>query len=155
LTLRKFLADLLAARRASNDLRESTFTLYQGIVAKHIVPRIGDKRLGKLTARDIDMVYTRLRADGASEQIVKFVNVILGTAFRNAFQTERLVKNPMLRVSAVPKYKAPEQSTLTPEQGEHFLSVSRNDTLHGLYVLALDTGARRGELSRCAGPTLT
>jgi integrase len=146
LTLRKFLEDLLADRRASNDLRESTFTLYQGIVRKHIVPRIGDKRLDKVTARDIDTVYTGLRADGASERMVKFVHVILGTAFRNAFQTERIVKNPMLRVSAVPKYKAPEQSTLTPEQGEHLLSVSRNDVLHALYVLALDTGARQGEL---------
>ncbi|HZO92272.1 MAG TPA: N-terminal phage integrase SAM-like domain-containing protein [Candidatus Baltobacteraceae bacterium] len=155
MTVGKFLADLLVARRASNDLRESTFALYQGIVRKHIAPWIGDKRLDKLTARDIDALYSRLRSGGASERMVKFVHVILGMALAHAFKTEAIVKNPMLRVSAVPKYKAPEQATLTPEQGEHFLSVSRDDPLHALYVLALDTAHVKGNSSRCAGRTLT
>ena len=150
LTLGKYITDLLERRRDVSDsdqLRESTYFLYEGVHRLHIEPIIGSKRLDKVTRRDIESLYTKLR-EKKSNRTVKAVHVVLLMAFSRAVRDERIVKSPLLHVPT-PKYKAPDRVPLTPKQGEQLLSAAKVKPFHSLYalyVLALDTGARQGEL---------
>lgn len=148
LTLGKYLIQVLDGRRTINDddqLRESTYELYEGVYRLHIYPNIGAKRLDKVTRTDIEALYSKLRKGGASDRTVKAVHVVLRMMFRRAVKDEKIARSPMIHVNS-PKYDAPERVPLTPDEANHFLAKAASDPLFALYVLALDTGARQGEL---------
>jgi integrase len=126
-------------------IRESTYQLYKGIVVNHIEPFIGDVRLDRLTADQIDRLYAELLRNGRTNRMLRHVHVVLGAALRHAVKRDRLLRNPIAAVTA-PRYRAPEMRYLTPEQGESFLRAAAHDDFFALFVLALDGGMRQGEI---------
>lgn len=43
------------------ERRPKTYQGYEGAVRRYLVPELGNKRLGKLTARDVRLAFTRIR----------------------------------------------------------------------------------------------
>lgn len=148
-----------------------TYTGYEVVVRRHLVPALGKRRLGKLGARDVRLFINRLRQEcqcckygwdyrrhdpqccavGAccesqlSPRMVQFVHAVLRNALQNAVREELIPRNvaKLIRVPT-PRYTA--NRGLTAEQARLVLDAAQDDRLRALYVLALFLGLRRGEL---------
>ncbi len=73
------------------------------------------------------------------------MHAILHKALDTAVKWDLLQVNVCDKVSA-PRQKRYEIHTLTPEQAQHFLEAVQEHRLKALFVLALSTGMRRGEI---------
>ncbi len=139
--LERWLTDVVAA-----NLRPATAHGYAGIVSRHIVPEIGGLRLRNLTPSAVQAFYARLRAAGVGSRTLQKVHAVLHRALATATKTGLLPLNPAALDRDVPKYHAPERDPLSSDDCTRLLRAVRGDRLEALYVLALSTGARQGEL---------
>ena len=145
---RETLADFLnrwledVARRT---VRPSTLRGYEVTLRLHIIPEIGHLKLARLSADDLDGLYSALLAKGLSPKYVRLVHAIVHRALAHALKRGALAVNVASTVSA-PSAPRREFRTLSPEEAARLLSVARPDRFHALYVLALTCGLRQAEL---------
>jgi integrase len=71
--------------------------------------------------------------------------VVLHKALSQAMQWSLIPRNPTEAVQA-PSPAPQEMQPLSPQEARRFLEATRGDQLEALYVLAITTGMRRGEL---------
>lgn len=123
----------------------NTFNRYEQHVRLHLLPHIGTVRLNKLTALHIEQLYADMKKAGDSDSERAKVGTALRMALRQAVRLRLLSHNPALDVPK-PKVQKEEIHPLDIGQVPIFLEATRKDRLHPLYVLALDSGMRQGEL---------
>ncbi|MFT4040963.1 MAG: tyrosine-type recombinase/integrase [Thermomicrobiales bacterium] len=128
-----------------DSVKAKTYIDYESICRVRVVPRIGDRKLARLTALDLQGLYTELKEAGLSPQSIRKTHRVLHAAFRQAEKWDLLARNPCGRVKA-PRAERSEMQAWTPEQAQQFLNATAEHRMHALYVLALSTGMRRGEL---------
>jgi integrase len=142
LTVAAFLADWLERRRPK--LRASTQVRYREQVA-HINRALGRVRLSKITAAKIELLYSQLQDAGMSGSTAKLLHVILKSALKDAVRKRILAVNPCEAVEA-PKGNTEEIHPLDSGQANAFLLAARGERFEALFILALRTGMRQGEL---------
>ena len=142
-TVAEYLGRWLNASRAS--VRPRTAAGYASIVAVRIVPRIGGVRLDRLTPDIIQTLYSDLADAGLSPRSVIHTHRCLHRALRQAVRWGLLGRNPTDAVD-VPRAERREMTTLSREQVERLLAATVADRDHAIYVLAVTTGLRQGEL---------
>lgn len=133
--------------------RKNTCDSYRLFIDYHIKPVIGNIFLYKLQPLHIQQLLTKKsktgRADGKpgglSSRSVKYIYSILHEALNHAVKWKLLSKNPAKEVAA-PERKEKPIIVWKPEETRHFLAVAGVDRFYCLFVLALTTGMRRGEL---------
>jgi len=86
--LRTWLND--AARRT---IRGTTFAGYERLIRLHIEPIIGDLRLARLTADDLDKLYSKLLDKGLAPKTVRLVHALLHRALSHAQRRGALAIN--------------------------------------------------------------
>ncbi|GCE18578.1 tyrosine-type recombinase/integrase [Dictyobacter kobayashii] len=130
---------------AKNNVRERTYGRYREIITLHILPILGKVRLQKLKPQQLQMLYNQKLADGYAPQTVRHIHRVLHKALNDAMRWQLVVRNvcDAVRPPRVPKK---EMRTLSGEQAQQFLEAAKGDPLEALYVLALTTGMRQGEL---------
>jgi integrase len=143
LTVAEFLRRWLAAVQPS--LKAKTYEGYESIVRVRIAPRIGAKRLNRLSPLDLHELYAGLQADGLSARSVRHTHRVLKRAFRHAVQWGLLGRNPCDAVTP-PSPVRREFRTLSRDETQRLLEATRDHPMHALYVLAVTTGMRQGEL---------
>lgn len=129
---------------AVQRVRASTWQSYEINVRKHIVPRIGRKRLGSLSPRDIRVLLDDLRASGLSPRSVQYAHATLRVALEHAVREEQIARNPA-RLVQVPSPPRQEREPLTVDEARLLLKVAREDRQFALYVVTLLLGLRRSE----------
>src|SRR5829696_7012332 len=107
-------------------LRPSSFANYTIYTRTHVVPRLGDIELQRLTPSNLSAFYRALLTDA----------VRLGYLVRNVAD-----------VVTPPRGASPEMQIWTPEQLRAFLTHARQDRLYALWLLVATTGMRRAELA--------
>jgi integrase len=107
-------------------------------------PTIGRRRLAKLKPEQLQQLYTELQASLSAGTVLK-VHRMLHSAFHLAVRWGAMPHNTTELVIA-PTRQRHEFETFTPEQARDFLGVVRGDRLEALYVVAITTGMREGEL---------
>jgi integrase len=127
------------------SVKVRTYENYESIVRVRVVPRIGTKQLTKLTALDLQALYTDLSDAGLSPRSVHHTHRVLHRAFGQAVKWNLLARNPCDGATA-PRPQRAEMKVLTPEQVRAFLSATAKHPAHALYTLAITTGMRVGEL---------
>jgi integrase len=142
-TFAAFVNMWLSAVRPS--LRPGTWQRYEQYARVHAVPTLGHRPLTKIGPADVQLLYADRIASGCSPTTVGHLHRFLHRVFDQAVRWGMTSHNP---VAAVDPPRATRHSfvTLTPEQARMLLSALRGDPLRGLYVLALTTGMRQGEL---------
>jgi len=124
----------------------ATLVRYEGLVRNHIVPNIGGLKLANLGPAHIQGLYAAMERNGASAQTRKLAHAVIRRALNVARRLRLYVsENPCSAVDA-PKPQQPEIQPLTPEQVRHLLKESAGSRFHALFVLAVTTGLRQGEL---------
>lgn len=150
------------------ERRPQTYTGYEVVVRRHLTPRLGRRRLDRLSAQHVWMFINQVRAmcfccergldetgeccavgqccgRQLSQRMVQFIHAVLRNALQNAVREEIITRN----VAKLVRVPAPEYETgrgLSVVQGRRLLNAARGDRLYALYVLALALGLRRAEL---------
>jgi integrase len=125
--------------------RRSTQERRQVYIERHIVPYLGSLRLARLQLVHLESWLVSLERDGRSDWTRHQAATVLGTALRRAAKMKLIPFNPAADL-AKPRPKEPEVEILTEAEANRLLSASHAHRLHALYVLALTSGMREGEM---------
>ena len=130
-------------------LRVSAHTLvsYRQMMATHVLPQIGGRRLDALTTGEIQAVYARMTGGGSSPRLVRYVHTVLKQALKKAAGLRLLTLNPADYVT-LPKQAASQSASniLTVEQVGKLLAVSKDTPMGTLWNLMLNSGLRPQEV---------
>ncbi len=142
-TVEQYLAYWLMIHK--KNVRPRTHERYEEIVPLHLVPTLGKVRLDKLTPHHLEMLYTNKLESGLSGTTVAAIHNFLHTALDGAVRQETLSRNVCDLVSS-PRKNHEEIKPLNPEQIYKLLEAAKGHINEALFILALATGMRRGEL---------
>jgi integrase len=154
--LERWLVDVAAVK-----LRPRSLERYQGIVRRHLIPAIGGLELRAITPRHVAKLYadftthrevtiTHARSQrtvirAMSSASLRYVHAVLYGAFEQAVNWHLIARNPAAGAT-LPRTDVPEMRPLAPDEARHFLEAVRGHPLEALFVLAVATGMRQGEL---------
>jgi integrase len=128
-------------------VRERTYQSYQQIVTRDLLPSLGRVALQKLTSWDIQALYQQKRRQQAALSTIYKIHRVLHHALNDAVKLGHVLRNVSQFVELPPVKKRERViQALTFEQARKLLVVAKDDSLEALYVLALTTGLRQGEL---------
>ncbi|MGG3466770.1 Arm DNA-binding domain-containing protein [Neobacillus pocheonensis] len=128
-----------------------TFEGYSYIITQHIKPSLGKIKLSKLQPSHLQEYYSqklnngKLDGGGLSPQSVKHQHRLISKALKDAVKWQFIIRNVAEAVSP-PKTKKPELATWDNEQVKTFLEISKESSYYSIYLTAIKTGMRRGEI---------
>jgi len=127
------------------SVRKSTFERYEIAVRVHIKPALGRLKLKKLTPAHVQSLYQDKLDAGFAPASVNKLHVVLHKALSQAVEWHMVPRN-IAKVVKAPKPVPQEMRPLSAEETRCLLEAARGDRLEALYVLAVITGMRQGEL---------
>jgi integrase len=127
------------------SIRKSTYDRYEGAVRVHIKPALGRLKLNKLAPAHLQSFYRNRLDAGCAPASVNKLHVVLHKALSQAVEWRMLPRNAAEAVRA-PRPAPKEMQPLSTEETRRFLEAARGDRLEALYVLAVTTGMRQGEI---------
>jgi integrase len=143
-TVAHFLQDWLENSQ-KQSLRPRSYERYEEMVRLHIIPGLGRHQLLKLTGQHLQAFYTKKVKEGLSPTTVIGLHNVLHKALDTAVKWNLVARN-VCDVVDPPRKIRHEIQPLMLEQVKKLLEVARSHPYEALYVLALATGMRRGEL---------
>lgn len=144
LTLGRYLERWLADS-VRDTVKATTYETYERLMRLHLVPALRRLKLKNLTPAHVRGLYREKLDSGLSASSVQRVHALLHKALQQAVNDGLVPRNVTEAVRA-PKQSRKEIPTLTREQARAFLEAAKGDRLETLYVLAIHTGLRQGEL---------
>jgi integrase len=142
LTLEEYLSRWLES--VEGTIRPRTYLRYEQSCRLHINPVLGSTKLGKLGPVQLQDLYRRKRKV-LSPRSVQIIHATLNKALKQAVAWYLIARNPA-ESSHPPIASAKEVFPLTEDQTRTFLRAAKGNKLEALYVLAITTGMRQGEL---------
>ena len=158
-TLLKVYLDQWLEDYARPNIKQKTYEIYKNMVDNHLSPGLGDTPIGRLRPSQLKGFYAKKlkggRADGKpgglSTRSVQYMHVVLKLALKSAVEDELVPRNVAATVSP-PRADKPRIRYWEWEDAGRFLQHERQKYDKGIgryypvYLLALSTGMRRGEL---------
>jgi integrase len=157
-----WLKDTIAAQ-----IGAKSYERYSELLMRHVVPTLGKTQLRKVRTEEIERLYHHLAhaanprrtggaAIGLSIATITYVHRVLSQCLKDAVRLGRIGMNPAATVRRpkigknVPAQVMPKMTVLSREDLAKFLDGMRarksKNMPYALVLLALDSGARRGEL---------
>ena len=138
------------------NIRMTTQEFYSNFIEKHIVPKIGDTPIEKVTSLQLQKFYNSLQTNGKvrqqpdgkqglSKKVVRGIHTLLRMALTQAVQEGIISSNPTDHCT-VPRLERREMRVIPPEQITAYLQAAKNYNVLPMFYLELSTGLRRGEL---------
>lgn len=142
-TVRTYLDGWLAAIKG--NVRPKTYAGYESYIRVHVVPTLGSVRMARLTPQQVQGLYSKTLAAGLSPTTVRQIHACIHRAFQQAVRWGVVARNVADLVDR-PRRAEHQMIALTPEQARTLLDAAAGDRFEALYVLAVTTGMREGEL---------
>jgi integrase len=142
-TVEQYMQSWMEVMRAK--IRPRTWKRYEQHLRVHILPTLGSIILTKLTAQHLQSLYATKLAEGLSQTTVRHMHMLLHKALDAAVRLEVVQRNVSDLVDP-PSMAHPEMGVLSPEQARMLLTAAVGERFEALYVLAVTTGLRLGEL---------
>ena len=130
---------------ARGSVKQSTFDRNEIAVRVHIKPALGRIKLKKLAPAHVQSFYQDRLDAGSAPASVNKLHVVLHKALDQAVRWNMIPRNPTEVVRA-PRPTPKEMHPLSADQTRTLLEAARGDKHEALYVLAIHTGMRQGEL---------
>ena len=141
------------------QVRYSTKEFYHNAIDHHIIPKLGNVKLEKLTMLQIQQFYNELlksgrvqkknqpelKEHGLSPRMVQCVHVVLNKALEHAVEEKLILANPAKKCK-IPKNMRKEMNILPEALIGPYLSAAKEHGIPAPMYLELTTGLRRGEL---------
>ncbi len=144
LTVSDFL-DVWLSDCVKDTIRISTFERYKSITDLHISPTLGRLRLKALTPAHVQGFYRGRLDSGLSPATVQKIHVVLHKALAQAVKWSLVPRN-VTEAATAPRPSPKEMRPLSAEEVRKLLEAASGDRLEALWVLAVHTGMRQGEL---------
>src|SRR5918999_245859 len=138
--LDRWLADSVA-----DTVRPTTFERYEQIVRVHIRQALSNLELKNVTPAHVRGLYREKLEDELSPRTVQYIHVTLHKALKQDVDDGLIPRNATEAVRP-PQVRKEEIRPLTAEQVKMLFEAERGDRLESLYILAVHTGLRQGEL---------
>lgn len=143
-TVKQFL-DRWLRDSVKNSVRPLTYQSYEVNVRRHIAPLIGQVLLRQLTPAHVQGLYVQKLADGLSPRSVQYMAAILGRALRQAVKWDLIPRNPA-DAADKPRVQRRPMQAINAEEAQRLLAAAQGDRLEALFILAVTTGMRVGEI---------
>ncbi len=128
---------------------KATYDRYKGIIERDLVPKLGSIRLQDLRSLDISNYYAGLKT---SQSTAALHHTILTSALKAAMAESLVGRNAASTATGRPKGKRAMADVLdhcwSATEAQAFLTAAKTlePQISALFALALDSGARRGEI---------
>ncbi len=136
-------------------MKPTTWDSYRRNIELHVLPRLGQRQIQRLTAAELNALYGELLANGnqktsggLSPKTVRYVHTTIHRSLADAVDSGLITRNPASSAKP-PRPRAaasPEMATWTAQELSTFLDSTRDDRLYPALHLAIMTGMRRGEV---------
>jgi integrase len=127
------------------SVRQSTYDRDTNLVNNHLKPALGRIKLKKLSPAHVQGFYRDRLDSGLSASTVHKMRAILHKALARAVVWHMVPRNVTEAVE--PPQPAPkEMRPLSPTEARRLLDAAGGERFEALYVLAVTTGMRQGEL---------
>jgi len=136
---------------ARHRVRGTTFASYQRLVRLYVAPALGSVMLQKLSATQIQALYSSLLTEGGrtsaglAPRTVRYIHAILRRALKEALALGLVPRNVTEAVSP-PKAPRPPVKSWDASDLRRFMAAAQEDGYSPLWLLAVHTGMRQGEL---------
>jgi integrase len=130
---------------ARGSMKRRSFETYESIVKVHLLPELGDCKVGDLDRDDVQGMYSRKLDGGLSAARVRRIHGVLSSALNHAVSW-RLVERNVCREVSPPRVPAPGIRPFSLAEAKTFLRAAEGDRHHALYVLGVTSGMRLGEI---------
>jgi integrase len=130
-----------------DTLRKRTWRRHEEITRLHLKPTLGNVKLDKLGALQVQTLYRSKLDAGLSPRTVQIIHATLHKALKQAVRWSLIPRN-VCEVVVPPRVPKSEIKPLDARQAKKLLDTAK-DTQPGfyvLYVLAVTTGMRNGEI---------
>ncbi|MBC5825086.1 MAG: site-specific integrase [Candidatus Eremiobacteraeota bacterium] len=146
LTVAEWLTRWLQSVKDDPSLSLSTYRLYKNTVERHLVPYIGLIRLSGLRAAHVWDLLDALARNGVGDRTKQLAHKVLHRALQIAHKRDKVQQNVCSLVDRPSATSKPRAFLETEEEILRFLHAAEGTRYHALYVTALYTGMRQGEL---------
>ena len=142
---------------AKPNIRVATADRYHLMIEQYTIPRIGNIKLTKLTAHDLQKLYNDLQSNGRlrkvqkkekpglSNSTVRGIHMMLHNALDRAVKEKLILSNPTENF-IIPKIEKQEMKILHPDHISAYLDAAEQRGALPMFYLELVSGLRKGEL---------
>jgi integrase len=140
------------------NIRESTQRYYRRFIDRHVIPVLGNVKLSKLTARQLQKMYNDVRDHGRirecqkeknpgmSDSYVHGLHMMMHNCLNRAVKEHLILRNPA-DDCIPPKVQRKEMKVLKIENLGAYLKTAEEYGVLPMFFLELSTGLRKGELT--------
>lgn len=147
LTVGQWLDRWLKIVKADPDVRLATYNLYSNMVKKHIKPYLESIRLAKLARADVYEMLDNIKTKkGKGDRTRQLAHSVLHRAMQVAFKRDKVARNIVALVDKPSAEKKPKIFLKSEEEIRKFHEAAVGSRYCAMYITALDTGLRQGEL---------
>ncbi|MGO4887994.1 tyrosine-type recombinase/integrase [Anaerobacillus sp. MEB173] len=145
MTLEEFIMEYMQSQ-GKQILRPKTFETHMFIIDKHIIPELGKVKIDNLSPAMVQKFYNKkINEEHYSADYVRTMHSILRTAFNKAVKWQYIKKNVFQLVDP-PRLESKEIKTWSLEEATKFLHSVEKQRFYIVYLLAVYTGMRQGEI---------
>lgn len=135
------------------SVKPTTYSMYKGLAELHIIPELGKLELPKITTSHLQRFYNQKleggRADGKegglSSQTIHHMNKVIRGSLTQAVLEGKILRNPADNVK-LPRMKRKPIHPMNKDQVSTFLTAIQDEPLYPVFITAIGTGLRRGEI---------
>lgn len=131
----------------SNSLRckPTTLVSYENLVRLYLIPHLGRIQIAKLQPEDVETMMARMVREGHSQSRANAARAILRHALNVLLKRRRVQVNAAAIVDAYREERV-EPEPMSPEECQRWLAALQDHRQGALFLLAMATGLRQGEL---------
>lgn len=126
-------------------IRPNTKRHYEHIFEAHILPKLGDMYMDEVRQMHVKNLINVLDARGYQWETQNKVRILLLDMFNIAMENDYALRNPAKGVRLA-KNRPDDRIVLSVEEQKDFFECSAGTFYHNLFVVAVNTGLRPGEL---------
>jgi integrase len=145
--LDSWLSDCVKPLVDAGKMAHSTYVRYRGIIDNHLKPALGRRKLKDVTRAEVRRLYL-VKGETLSPRSVDYIHVTLQTALSRAVRDDLIPRNVAEgeRPRSSRQRRSDDVKALSPAQVRALLDAARGTRNEALYIVALHTGLRQGEL---------
>jgi len=151
--LTHWLENIVRPNRSAN-----TYRSYEGVIRNHISPELGGTRLSQLASDQVQALYAAMKKNGASDRTRQLAHAVLHRALQTAAESKppKIAFNPCDYVESprLPEGKVHRVEPFTAEEVRRLLEAAAGCRLDALFVVAVFSGLRQGELFALRWPDI-
>ena len=133
------------ANSVRDTVRQRTYERHESIVRVHLIPSIGREKLKTLAPAHVRSLYRSKLDTGLAPRTVLHIHRTLSKALKQAVMDGLIPRNAAAPVKP-PQARREEIRPLNRDQVCSLFEAVRGDRLEAMYIVAVTTGLRRGEL---------